>query len=213
MTLRPTVVSPANMRNLKPRNKQAGPEKRMVIDLKNASQWRAIHDPAVNGVVLRRRPIRAIETYFNEAPDEVFQPHEFTCAQSRLRTELEKHLLLKSEEDELRRKFLINDITNWSRVLITQARSRDYRFAFCSELPQKFQSDAGALKMIVTYRAMEITFRQPKDSDERSFSPYGVALFRGQSYEAPVEWQAQRKEEQAFYLTIESALKRGLRGR
>ncbi|SCA54878.1 hypothetical protein MTBPR1_10125 [Candidatus Terasakiella magnetica] len=207
MTLRPTVVSPASMKNLRPR-KDGQIQKRMVIDCKNDMQWRAIHEPAVNGVVMRRRPIRAIETFLSETQDENFAPCEFTCAQSRLRSELNKHLVLNSDEEELRRKFLVNDITNWVRVLIAQSRSRDYLFRLCTELPTDFSADSGALKMIITYSGLDVTFRQPKDKDERSFSPYGVALFRGQGYEAPVEWLARKTQERAFYLTIEPAVKR-----
>jgi len=110
MTLRPTVVSPASIRSRRPVKGQAM-QKKMVIDCKNDTQWRAIHSHEVNGVVLRRRPIRAIETFLDEATDDMFQPQEFITSQSQLRKKLEKILILPNEDSELRRKFLINDLT------------------------------------------------------------------------------------------------------
>jgi|GEM_PF-1854434 len=214
MTLRPTVVSPATMGNARAR-KQNTPVKKMVIDCKNDSQWRAIHDPAVNGVVLRRRPIRAIETFLDNACDAVFQAQEFTCAQAQLRKELEKRLILGDEAEELRRKFLINDILKWSRVMIAQTRSRDYRFSLCTELPSTFSTSPSSMCMFLTYRGYEITFRQPKDNDIRSFSPYGAALFRGDAFSrsqsSSVEWYGTTKTERAFYLSMEPFSKRGRR--
>lgn len=207
MTLRPTIVSPESMKNLRPRKDKA-PVKKLVIDCKNDTQWNAIHTDAVNGVVLRRRPIRAMETYLDNAPSEIYKPREFVCAQSRLRTELNKHLVLASDDDELRRKFLTNDIANYVRVFINQTRSRDFLVKICQSLPTEFSEDPSGLKLIMTYRDTEITFRQPKDKDERSFSPYGVALFRGQAYEAPVEWLGKTTSDKAFYLTVEPYVRR-----
>lgn len=210
--LKPTVVSPATMGNARARKSQAS-QKKMVIDCKNDSQWRAIHEQTINGVVLRRRPIRAIETFLDNAPEAVFEPQEFTCAQAQLRKELEKRLPLLNEGEDLRRKFLINDILKYSRVMISQTRSRDYLFRICSELPQKnFVSDACAMRMFLTYRGLEISFRQPKDNDIRSFSPYGVALFHGAGYSrtesSPVEWYTTTTTERAFYITMEPFSKR-----
>jgi len=213
MTLRPSAVTPASMKNLRPRNGGGQASKKMVIDCRQESHWRAIHSDTVNGVVLRRRPIRAIETFFDKALPEVFEPQDFTCAQSRLRSELTKCLPIADEGDELRRKFLINDIASWVRVMIAQTRSRDYRVHLCPEMPTQFQCDKGALKMILTYRGLDVRFRQPKDKDERSFSPYGVALFRGEGYESPVEWRAEQTGAQAFYLSLEPAVKRRRIGR
>ncbi len=208
MTLKPTVVSPATMGARRPLKDRTMPVKMMVIDCKNDTQWNAIHAPEVNGVVQCRRPIRAIESFLDTAQDAVFEEHEFICAQSRLRTELNKRLILTDEDDELRRKFLVNDITNWVRVLIKQTRSRDFLFKLNGELPTDFQADPAALKMIITYRAQDISFRQPKDKDERDFSPYGVALFRGKAYPTAVEWHGQAKSDKSFYLTVEPATRR-----
>ncbi|MDV7338717.1 DUF1826 domain-containing protein [Terasakiella sp. A23] len=208
MTLKPTVVSPATIKSRRPLKDRNMPAKMMVIDCKNDTQWNAIHALEVNGVVLRRRPIRAIESFLDGATGEVFAEHEFVCVQSRLRSELNKRLVLANEEDEMRRKFLVNDITSWVRVLIRQSRSRDFLFKLNSHLPSDFHADPNQLKMLVTYRAQKITFRQPKDKDERDFSPYGVALFRGQAYPTPVEWRAETSSDKAFYLTIEPASRR-----
>ncbi|NVJ93645.1 MAG: DUF1826 domain-containing protein [Methylocystaceae bacterium] len=208
MTLRPTVVSPLTMQNRRTAGGGRQPIKRMVIDCKNDTQWNAIHAPEVNGVVLRRRPIRAIETFLDQAGDDFFNPQEFICAQSRMRNEFNKRLFQSSEEEELRRKFLVNDIANWVRILMGQAHSRDYLFKLCTELPTDFQSDPAGLKMIITYRGQNISFRQPKDTDEKSFAPYGVALFRGSAYEAPVEWHGRTEGDRAFYLTVEPASRR-----
>jgi hypothetical protein len=188
------------------RPKGGGPAQRkmMVIDCKNDSQWAAIHSPTVNGVVLRRRPIRAIETYLDNVE---IEPIEFKASQSQLRKKLEKLLPLNSEDDELRRKFLINDIAAMARIMIAQAKSRDYLFNLGPELPTDFQTYPGALKMIVTYRGRKIFFRQPKDKDVRYFEPYGSALFRGQGYESPVEWYSATTGDSAFYLTIEPAMR------
>jgi len=187
-------------------------QKKMVIDCKNDSHWRAIHTPAVNGVVLRRRPIRAIETFMNNAGPETFEANEFICPQSQLRKNLEKLFPLTSDDEEMRRKFLINDILNMSRIMISQTRSRDFKFTICSDLPTGFQLDAAPMKMFLTYRGLDITFRQPKDKDIRTFNPYGVGLFRGQAYStsdaSPVEWYATRTSDDAFYLTIEPYSKR-----
>ncbi len=205
MTLKPTAVSPASI--LARRPKKGGPVQRkmMVIDCKNDSQWAAIHDPVVNGVVLRRRPIRAIETYLDSVE---IGASEFTTSQANLRKKLEKVLPLNSEDDKLRRNFLINDIAAMARIMINQSRSRDYLFKICSNLPAEFQTDKAGLKMIVTYRGQEISFRQPKDTDIRSFEPYGAALFRGESYESPVEWYSTTTSDSAVYLTIEPAARR-----
>lgn len=208
MTLRPRVVSPQSLKNLRPRKGGEQPSKMMVIDCRHESHWKAIHDPNVNGVVLRRRPIRAIETFFNNALEDTFKVKDLVCAQSRLRSELINCLPIVDEADDLRRTFLINDIASWMRVMITQTRSRDYRVRICDTLPTDFQSDPAALKMIVSYRGLDVTFRQPKDSDERSVKPYGVMLFRGEAYETPVEWCTQTNGEQPFYLTIEPHSKR-----
>jgi hypothetical protein len=214
MTLRPTIVSPATMGNARVRKSNAV-AKKMVIDCKNESQWLAIHEQPVNGVVLRRRPIRAIETYLDNAPDAVFQSHEFTCSQAGLRKELEKHLVLISEDEEIRRKFLINDILKWSRVMISQTRSREYLYKICSDLPSAFVTSPSSLCMFVTYRGQEITFRQPKDTDIRSFSPYGAGLFRGDSYSrtesCSVEWYGTKTGDRAFYMTMEPYSKRARR--
>ncbi len=208
MTLRPSVVSPQSMKNLRPRNGGGQPQKLMVIDCRHESHWKAIHDTQVNGVVLRRRPIRAIETFFNNALKDVFKVKDLVCTQSRLRSELINSLPIADDADDLRRKFLINDIASWMRVMITQTRSRDYRIRVCDALPTDFQADPAALKMIISYRGLDVAFRQPKDSDERSVTPYGVMLFRGKSYEGPVEWRAKINGEQPFYLTIEPHSKR-----
>ena len=209
MTLRPSAVTPASMKSLKPRkDRTAQPVKRMVIDCKNESQWHAIHHETINGVVLRRRPIRAIESYLNTLGDFAQTAQEFSCAQNRVRNHLNKILPLKNEDDDLRRKFLVNDIANFARILITQSRSREYLYRICPDLPTEFESDPAALKMIISYRDLDITFRQPQDKDERTFSPYGAALFRGTSYDGPVEWKAEKTSEKAFYLTIEPTTKR-----
>ncbi len=211
MTLRPRKIASVSLsRGMKMRTEQA-PIKKMVIDCRHDSHWNAIHDGAVNGVVLRRRPIRAIETFLDQAQPDVFQAVEFSCAQNRLRTELQKHLVIENDEDDIRGKFLINDIANHVRVMINQTRSRDFLFRLCPELPTEFHCDPAGLKMVITFRGARISFRQPGDKDIRDFKPYGVALFRGQAYESPVEWKAERSGEKAFYLTVEPAQRRRLR--
>lgn len=210
MSLKPSAVTPASMLNLRPRGDRAQPQKMMVIDCRMDQHWDKIHDRDVNGVVLRRRPIRAIETFFEQAPDHVFQPHSFKAAQSRLRNELNKWLSAGSEEENLRQKFLVNDIANHVRLLIKQTKSRDYIFRFNELLPNHFEADKSALKMLMTYQGLDIDFRQPNDKDVRSVTPYGVALFRGLGYPTAVEWQAKRTAEKAFYMTIEPA-HRGMR--
>lgn len=214
MTLRPTAVSPYTMGNARARKKNA-PVKKMVIDCKNDSQWHAIHDEAINGVVMRRRPIRAIETFLDHAGDDVFQAQEFTSTQAQLRRELEKRLVISNDEDELRRKFLINDVLKWSRVMIAQSRSRDYLFKICPDLPNSFATSPSSMCMVLTYRGQDITFHQPKDPDIRSFSPYGSALFRGDAYSrtefSPVEWYGTATSERSFHLTMEPFSKRGRR--
>lgn len=210
MTLKPTVVSPASMKRLRPLKDRNQPVKMMVIDCKNDTQWNAIHAPEVNGAVQRRRPIRAIESFLDQMGEGGFESTKFIAAQSRLRSLLNKHLVLQNEDDELRRKFLVNDIANWVRILINQTRSRDFLVKVNPDLPTEFQADPGALKMLITYRGIDITFRQPKDKDERSFSPYGAALFRGAAYPTAVEWMAKKTDDRAFYLTIEPS-GRGMR--
>ena len=204
MTLKPTVVSPASIMSRRPKGGGPVQRKMMVIDCKNDTQWGAIHSAMVNGVVLRRRPIRAIETYLDGVE---IEPTEFKASQSQLRKKLEGILPLNSEGDDLRRKFLINDIAAMARIMIAQAQSRDYLFRLCPELPEDFYTDTGTLKMIVTYRGRKVFFRQPKDKDVRSFDPYGTALFRGQGYESPVEWYSATTSDSAFYLTIEPAMR------
>ncbi|NVK18278.1 MAG: DUF1826 domain-containing protein [Methylocystaceae bacterium] len=210
MTLKPTVVSPTSMKRLRPLKDRNQPVKMMVIDCKNETQWNAIHAPEINGVVQRRRPIRAIESFLDQMADEGFESEQFISAQSRLRSLLNKHLVLQNEEDDLRRKFLVNDIASWVRVLINQTRSRDFLVKINPDLPSEFQSDPAALKMLITYRGIDITFRQPKDKDERSFSNYGAALFRGQAYPTAVEWMATQTAEKPFCLSIEPS-GRGMR--
>ncbi|WP_417782524.1 DUF1826 domain-containing protein [Terasakiella pusilla] len=210
MSLKPSAVTPASMLNLRPRGDRGQPQKMMVIDCRTDQHWDKIHEPDVNGVVLRRRPIRAVETFFNQAPDVVFQSHKFKAAHSRLRTELNKWLSAGKDDESLRQKFLVNDIANHVRLLIKQTKSRDYVFRFNEPLPDSFEADKSALKMLITYQGLEIDFRQPKDKDVRSITPYGVALFRGLSYPTAVEWQARLTAEKAFYLTVEPA-HRGIR--
>lgn len=203
MTLKPSEVTPLSMHGSRAYRKNEN-VKKQVIDWRHDSHWHAIHHPGVNGVVQRRRPIRAIESYLDSIKGHERDDTPFVLNQSRLRKELESRLPLPGQEDELRRKFLINDIATTMRVFIAQSKTRDFCLQICPKLPDEFTFAESPLFLIMNYRGLEVAFRQQKSKDERKVGPYANSLFHGGSYQPgygnAVEWKCHANGPETFYL-------------
>lgn len=211
MTLKPQEVTPLSM-HTKRLTKGRGPLQMQVIDWRHESHWHAIHHPTVNGVIQRRRPIRAIEAYLDTLCEVRLDTDPVILNQNRLRKELETRLPLLNDDDEMRRKFLINDLAGGLRVFLAQSQGREFCLQVCPDLPSDFTFAETPLFMVLSYRGLEVSFRQPNSKDVRTVSAYANCLFHGSQYQngasQPVEWKCHSKGETPFYVCVTPVAKR-----
>lgn len=205
MVLKPQEVSVRNMAGRVARKDQR-PSKKKIVFARQDHNWAAIHDPAVNGVVAHRDGVRAIDTFFKEVSDEAFAPSEFVASLSDLRNKLEQVLPAQTDKQQTQRKFVINDMTRWVRLLMNQARSRFYKVRVCPNL-EELSPLPGSMHLLMGYCGFKMTLSQPDGEGTVAFKPYDTALLCGKAYDRQDDYSVavkmESQTEKAFYVLIE----------